>query len=41
MLQFGGMQSNLSLPSFPGLLWPGLITPDRVLSIGYIELFDI
>ena len=32
------MQSNLSLPSLPGSLCPGVIAPDRVLSIGQIEL---
>ena len=31
----------LSLPSLPGSLWPGLVAPDRVLSMGQIELFDI
>ena len=25
----------------PGPLWPGIVTPDRVLCIGQIELFDI
>ena len=32
------MQSNLSLPSLLGPLWPGMVAPDRVLSIGQIEL---
>ena len=27
-----------SLPSLPGLLWPGVVAPDRVLSICQIEL---
>ena len=22
----------------PGLLWPGMVAPDRALSMGYIEL---
>ena len=35
------MQSTPSLPLLPGPLWPGVVTPDRVLSIGQIELFDI
>ena len=25
----------------PDSLWPGVVAPDRVLSIGQIELFDI
>ena len=35
------MQSTTSLPSLPGLLGPGVIAPDWVLSMGQIELFDI
>ena len=35
------MQSDPSLPSLPGLLWPGVIAPDRVQSMGQIKLFDI
>ena len=35
------MQSTPSSPSHPGSLWPGSIAPDRVLSMGKIELFDI
>ena len=38
MLEFWGMQSTPSLPSFPGLLWLGVVAPDRVLSKGQIEL---
>ena len=26
---------------FPGSLWPGVVAPDRALSMGQIELFDI
>ena len=33
--------STPSLPLLPGLLWPGMAAPDRVLSIGQIERFDI
>ena len=33
-----GMQSTPSLPSFPGPLWPEVVAPDRVLSMGPIEL---
>ena len=32
------MQSTPSLPSLPGPLWPGVVAPDRVLSMGQIEL---
>ena len=32
MLELWGM------PSIPGLLWPGVVPPDRVLSMGQIEL---
>ena len=35
------MRSTPSLPSLPGSLWPGMVAPDRGLSIGQIELFDI
>ena len=32
------MPSTLSLPSLPDPLWPGVKIPDKVLSIGQIEL---
>ena len=32
------MGSTPSLPSLPGPFWPGEEAPDRVLSIGQIEL---
>ena len=32
------MRSTPSLPSLPGPLWPGVVAPDRVLSMGQIEL---
>ena len=38
MLELRGMQSTLSLPSLPGPFWPGVVAPDRVLSMGQIEL---
>ena len=38
MLELWGMQSTSSLPSLPGPLWPGVVAPDRVLSMGKIEL---
>ena len=34
------MWSTPSLPSLPGLLWPGVIAPDRVIARGQIKLFD-
>ena len=40
MLELWGMLSTPSLPSLPGLLWPELVAPDRVLSMSQIELFD-
>ena len=38
MLECGGMRSILSLPLLPGPLWPGMVAPDRALSMDYIEL---
>ena len=38
MLGLWGMQNTLSLPLLPGPLWPGDVAPDRVLSMGQIEL---
>ena len=38
MLELWGMWSTSSLPSLPGPLWPGVVAPDRVLSMGQIEL---
>ena len=35
------MQITPSLLSLPGPLWPLVVAPDRVLSMGQIELFDI
>ena len=37
MLELWGMWSTPSLPSLPGPLWPGVVAPDRVLSVGQIE----
>ena len=34
----GALWSTLSLPLLPGLLWPVVVAPDRVLSMGQIEL---
>ena len=41
MLELRGMRSTLSLPSLPGPVWPGGIKPDRILSMGQKELFDM
>ena len=38
MSKLWGMQSTPSVPSLPGPLWPGMVAPDRVLSMGQIEL---
>ena len=38
MLELWGMQSTLSLPSLPRPIWPGRLAPDRVLSMGQIQL---
>ena len=38
MLEFWGMQRIPSLPLLPGPLWPRVVAPDRVLSMGQIEL---
>ena len=34
MLELWGMQSTPSLPSLPGPLWPGVLAPNMVLSMG-------
>ena len=38
MLELWGKWSTPSLPLLPGPLWPGVVAPDRVLSMGQIEL---
>ena len=38
MMELWGMQSTPSLPSLPGPVWPGMEAPDRILSMGQIEL---
>ena len=38
MLELWGMQSTPLLPLLPGPLWPGVVAPDRVLSMGQIEI---
>ena len=32
------MRSIPSLPLLPGPLWPGVVEPDRVISMGQIEI---
>ena len=41
MLELWGMWSTLSLPSLPSTFWPGVVAPDRVLSMRQIILFNI
>ena len=41
MLEVWGMRSNPLLPSLPGPLWPGVIAPDRVLSMCQIEINSV
>ena len=38
MLESWGMHSTLSLSLLPGPFWPGMVVPERVLSMGWIEL---
>ena len=38
MLEIWLMRSTPSLASLPGSLLPGVVAPDRVLSMGQIEL---
>ena len=38
MLELWGMRSTPLLPSLPGPFWPGVVAPDRVQSMGQIEL---
>ena len=38
LLELWGMQSTPSLSSLPGPPWPGVVAPDRALSMGQIEL---
>ena len=38
ILKLWGMWITPSLLSLPGPLWPGVVAPDRVLSMGEIKL---
>ena len=37
-MELWGMLGTPSLPSLPRPLWPGVVAPDRVLSMGQIKL---
>ena len=41
MLGLWGIQSTPSLPLLSGPLWPGMVAPDRALSMGWIELWIV
>ena len=41
MLEFLGMWSTSLLPSLPCPLWPGMVAPDKVLSMSQIELNSV
>ena len=41
MLELWQMQMTHSLPLLPGPLWPGVVAPDRILSMGPVESSDI
>ena len=41
MLELWGTQRTSSLPLLYGLLWPGVVAPERVHSMVQIEMFDI
>ena len=41
ILELWRMQNTSSLPSLPGPFWPGVVAPNRVLSMGQIELLDL
>ena len=34
MLELWGMRSTPSMPLLPGPLWPGIVVPDKALSMG-------
>ena len=41
MLYLWEMRSTPSFPLLLDPLWPGVVAPDRMLSLGQIELLDI
>ena len=38
MLELWRIRNTPSLPALTGSLWPGVVAPDRVLSMGKLEL---
>ena len=38
MLELWVIRRTPSLPSFPDPFWPGVVAPDRALTMGQIEL---
>ncbi len=38
MLELWGIRNTPSLPLLPGPLWPGVVAPDRIISMGKLEL---
>ena len=41
MIEFGGMQGTPLLSSLASRLWPGVVAPKRILSMGQIELNSV
>ena len=41
LVMLWGTWGTFSLLLLPGPLWPGMVAPDRVLSIGQIELKSV
>ena len=41
MQELKEVRSTSLMLSLPGLLWPGMVVPDRVETMGQIEMFDI
>ena len=39
LMELWGMQSIPLLPLLPGPLWPGVVAPDGILSMGETELY--
>ena len=40
-MELHGKYNTHSLPSFPALLWPEVVTPDIIISMGQIELNSV
>ena len=41
MIELWGMRRIPSLPSVPGLIWPEVVPPDKVLSMAQIKLYCV